>query len=288
MGNHASMLVEQLAHASIYKPPVVDYRRETCLFATTRDGDSIAMRLYSKDPEVQQRFVSEEATESPYDLLIFSHGNGSDIGGMHKFCEHLCEALQMDVLVYDYPQYGHSSTTKVSECKILASIDAVFEASLQQGWNPSRMFLMGHSLGSVPTVHLACVSRVCGVMLLAPLASGSRVFLQDTRLVPRWLVGRLDFLLFDNVDKVAEIACPVAIVHGTYDTTVKVEHTEALKLRISESSRYTTLFVPLGHNDLVEAEGRELLRVTQYLRRFRDRCLSLRAASEKNDGRGPS
>jgi fermentation-respiration switch protein FrsA (DUF1100 family) len=274
MGNHASVLVEQMAHASIYRPPAVDYARETCLFATTRHGDSIAMRMYSTDPEVARRFVSAEATASPNDLLIFSHGNGSDIGSMHEFCEHLCAALEMDVLVYDYPQYGQSSTTKASESKILASIDAVYESCLQQGWTQERVFLMGHSLGSVPTVHLACASRVRGIVLLAPVASGSRVMLQDTTLVPRWVVGRLDFLLFDNVDRIADVACPIAIVHGTLDTTVKVAHTEALKLRIGEASRYTTLFVPLGHNDLVEAKGRDLLKITQYIRRFRDRCLA--------------
>jgi len=274
MGNHVSVLVEQLAHNSIYRPPAVDYARESCLFATTRNGDSIAMRLYSTNAEVAQRFVSAEATASPFGLLIFSHGNGSDIGSMHKFCEHLSAALEMDVLVYDYPQYGQSSTSKASESKILASIDAVFEACLQQGWTADRVFLMGHSLGSVPTVHLACESRVRGIMLLAPVASGSRVLLQDTPIVPRWVVGRLDFLLFDNVDRISEVLCPIAIVHGTKDTTVTIAHTEALKLRIREASRYTTLFVPMGHNELVEAEGRELLKVTQYIRRFRDRCLA--------------
>ncbi len=281
MGNRVSLLAEQLAHGSIYRPPPVDYVRETCAFATTVAGDAIAMRLYSRDKEVERLFREAKATASPYALLIFSHGNGSDIGGAHAFCEHMCAALGMDVLVYDYPQYGHSSASKASEDKLLESIDAVFAQCLRLGWARERVFLMGHSLGSVPTVHLAAQaeSGVCGVVLLAPLASGPRMLLQGrTAYVPRWVLGQLDFLLFDNIARIADVACPIAIVHGTQDTTVAVEHTEALKLHIADSRRYTTLFVPVEHNELVEVSGRQTLKVTMYIRRFRDKCL---AAADK-------
>lgn len=275
MGNRASTLIEELVHTSIYTPPKVNYSRKTCSFTTTKDGDSIAMRLFAETADVEARFCAGEPTESTRDLLIFSHGNGSDIGSMNRFCEHLCSALDMDVVVYDYPQYGHSSTTKASEKKLVASLDAVFEACLQLGWTQTRVFLMGHSLGSVPTVQLASQPECCvsGVILLAPLASGPRVFMQDSRYVPTWVMNGMDFLLFDNIDKIAEVSCPIAMVHGTGDRTITVAHTEALKGKVRESCSYTTLFVACGHNDLVDVYSRDMLRITEYIKRFKQNCL---------------
>jgi hypothetical protein len=275
MGNRASTLVEDMVHGTIYTPPPVDYTRRSCSFATTKDGDSIAMRLYSENTDAEARFLAAEKAVSPRDLLIFSHGNGSDIGGMHRFCEHLCSALDIDVVVYDYPQYGHSSGSKVSEKKLCASLEAVFESCLQLGWTQTRIFLVGHSLGSVPTVHLASQPqcRVSGVVLLAPLASGSRVFLQDSKYVPTWVAGTMDFVLFNNLAAIGNVLCPIAIVHGTGDRVVSVANTEALKRNIRDSSAYTTLFVTCGHNDLVDVHSRDLMRITEYIKRFKQRCL---------------
>ena len=275
MGNRASTLVEEMVHGTIYIPPPVNYTRRSCAFATTKDGDSIAMRLYSDHADAEARFCAAEKPVSTRDLLILSHGNGSDIGATHRFCEHLCTALDMDVVVYDYPQYGHSSKTKASEKKLCSSLEAVFESCLQLGWTQTRIFLMGHSLGSVPTVHLASqpACRVSGIVLLAPLASGSRVFLQDSKYVPAWVAGSMDFLLFNNLGMIADVSCPIAIVHGTGDRIVSVAHSEALKLKIRESSAYTTLFVAAGHNDLVDVHSRDLMRITEYIKQFKRKCL---------------
>jgi hypothetical protein len=275
MGNTTSALVEGMVHETIYAPPAVNYTRRSCSFATTKDGDSIAMRLYSDNTDTEARFCAAETTNSTRDLLILSHGNGSDIGSMHRFCEHLCSALDIDVLVYDYPQYGHSSGAKASEKKLCASIDAVFEACLQLGWSQTRIFLMGHSLGSVPTLHLASQPqcRVSGVVLLAPLASGSRVFLQDSRYVPAWVARSMDFLIFNNIGLIRKVTCPIAIVHGTGDNVVSFKQSEALKLKIRDSSIYPTLYVTCGHNDVIDVHSRDLMRITEYIKRFRQKCL---------------
>ncbi len=275
MGNKVSAVVEDIVQATIYTPPHVNYTRRSCSFAKTKDGDEIAMRLYSDKAETEASFCAAEKINSTRDLLILSHGNGSDIGATTNFCQHLCSALDMDVLAYDYPQYGHSSDVKASEKKLYASIEAVFEACLQLGWSQTRMFLMGHSLGSVPTLHLASQPhcRVSGVVLLAPLASGSRVFLQESRYVPKWVAGGLDFVLFNNMRMIVDVQCPIAIVHGTSDVIVSVAHTEALKHKIREASAYPTLFVAGGHNDVVDVHSREMMRITEYIKRFRQKCL---------------
>ena len=54
MGNELSVStsVERLVHSVIYNPPPLNYMRRSCIFARTRDGDSITMRLYNPDPDV--------------------------------------------------------------------------------------------------------------------------------------------------------------------------------------------------------------------------------------------
>ena len=280
MGNQISGVVESFAHDSIYKPPTVNYLRSMCKFVRTKPGDYIAMRLYSPDADVEKRFRACEIVASPYDLLLLSHGNGTDIGLMHRWCDHMRTALQIDVLVYDYPEYGHSSGGKASESRLQATIEAVFESCMEDAWDPQRTFLVGHSLGSVPTVYLASLPTcdAVGVILLAPLASGSRVFLQNSRVcreyMPTWMHKQLDKVLFDNTDRVAALRCPVAIVHGTLDVIVPVEHTECLKKTIPQRCRYPTLFLKTGHNELVDAGGRDLIVITEYVRKFRSSCLA--------------
>jgi hypothetical protein len=114
---------------------------------------------------------------------------------------------------------------------------------------------------------------VRGVVLLAPLASGLHVYLQNSTYVPKWLLGRLDCVLFDNMHRIADLKCKVAIVHGTRDCIVTVAHTEALKLKIAPKFRHPTLFLPTGHNDLVDVNSRDMLKITEYIRAFRKTCL---------------
>ena len=62
-------------------------------------------------------------------------------------------------------------------------------------------------------------------------------------------------------------------VHGTYDNVVTVEHTEYLKARIPETSRYPTLFLATGHNELVDVGSKDIMRITEYIRKFCAKCM---------------
>jgi pimeloyl-ACP methyl ester carboxylesterase len=208
-------------------------------------------------------------------VVLYSHGNATDLGECKDICEMLANMLNAHVVVYDYPNYGNSSKASMSESTLNASIEALYSRLQEMQIPPSKIILMGQSLGSVPTLYRAAQDncRVSGVVLLAPLASGPRVFLQDTPYVPRWVLKYLDFLLFDNVDRIKRVRCPIAIVHGTNDNTVTAAHTELLKKHIDASCAYPSLFLPTGHNELVSVCSRDLMKITQYVRRFCDGCL---------------
>jgi hypothetical protein len=48
-------------------------------------------------------------------VILYSHGNATDLGGCHEICELMSGILDAHVIVYDYPNYGASNKTTLEE-----------------------------------------------------------------------------------------------------------------------------------------------------------------------------
>jgi pimeloyl-ACP methyl ester carboxylesterase len=268
MGNSTSVsdTLERLACRGVYRPPPVGYQRSMCQLTTTPEGTDIAMYFHSADEAVARRFYEYKKLDSARVLVLFSHGNSVDIGGCRDLCEHLSASLDVDIVTYDYPGYGHSSKCAATERGLSQAVEAVYNVCLQKGTDPRQIVLAGHSLGSVPTLYLAsrCYVTYRGVLLFAPLASGCRVFAQRTGYIPEVVLGALDHVLFDNLKNIADAKAPVAIVHGTLDTVVSVQQAQKLHLKIPNSLKYAPLFLGADHNGVLDCAGRTASEVTSY------------------------
>ncbi|CAE8720296.1 unnamed protein product, partial [Polarella glacialis] len=135
------------------------------------------------------------------------------------------------ILSYEYVGYSLSRLEgfAASEQGCYRSIDAAWTYLTRDlRVAPGDIVLWGRSIGSGPTVDLACrpLARGCaGVVLQCPIASGGRVLLgQDSALL--WLAKSID--IFVNVDKIGLVDCPVAIMHGTADSVVPLCNGEEL------------------------------------------------------------
>ena len=76
-------------------------------------------------------------------VIIYSHANATDCGGMLRRCMQISSHLSVDVLVYDYEGYGYSDGcySVVSMCR---DLEEVFKYAL--GIYPSdHIFLYGES-----------------------------------------------------------------------------------------------------------------------------------------------
>jgi pimeloyl-ACP methyl ester carboxylesterase len=228
------------------------------------------MYFHSPDEGVSKRFYSYQKLESDKVTILFSHGNSVDIGGCRDICEHLSASLNVNVLTYDYPNYGHSSKCRTTEHGLGQAIESVYNACVEKGVDPKKILLSGHSLGSVPTLHLAsrCYVSYLGVLLFAPLASGCRVAAQGNGYIPEAVLGALDHVLFDNLRTVEDVKAPVAIVHCTSDTIVSVHQAEKLHKHIPNSLRYAPLYIDADHNDLLGFEGKNAREVKKYMDDF--------------------
>lgn len=78
-------------------------------------------------------------------VIIYSHGNATDCGGMLPRCIQMSEQLSVDVILYDYEGYGYSAGYHTEEA-LYCDIDVVFQYALGC-YYPEYIFLYGDSSG---------------------------------------------------------------------------------------------------------------------------------------------
>jgi pimeloyl-ACP methyl ester carboxylesterase len=236
---------------SIYAAPPCSYKhsRDIAMLSTI-DGNMIACKMFSPFVQTVDSFMD---FQNRHPTILFSHGNSDDIGTCSSYCQWLADSLSCNVVTYDYVDYGLSDRGDTTECNMCHSIEAVYGylvASLQAP--PRNIFLMGKSLGSVPTVSLSSkqyVEKVAGVILISPIASGARVVMKRTRL-PDNVMTMLDDYFAPNIKRAKLIRRPVLIVHGTQDRIVPVQNSHDLFDQLVPGVDYPPLWVQAGHNDI--------------------------------------
>ncbi|KAA8495931.1 Protein ABHD17C [Porphyridium purpureum] len=195
--------------------------------------------------------------------LLYAHGNGEDLGLVASYVEQLCTDCDVTVVAYDYTGYGAAQTrpektpdsgsksekvgAECSEKAFYSDAEAAYDfcvSTLKVPFN--RLVLVGRSIGSGPTTHLASTREAAATILISPLASCVRVVMNIKR--------TMFFDMFANIDKVASIGCPILIVHGKEDEVVPFSHAAMLVERINSAPnpvRLETLFLDdVGHNDM--------------------------------------
>lgn len=160
--------------------------------------------------------------------IIYSHGNGEDIGILLKFFDDLARNVGANVLAYDYVGYSLSRLEGMapSEDGCYRSVDAAWRyLTINRHVQPEHIVLFGRSIGSGPTCDMASwgPGLSCGgVILQSPLSSCARVLFGDAGLLARPLDP------FPNYAKVDRICAPVAIMHGVRDSVVPISHGKTL------------------------------------------------------------
>ena len=260
----AKTIVERCMQDTIYQPPPTSYQKASVHFIKSVKGDRLAIRCISPSGSSMSLY-GKYSDSRP--VVLYSHGNATDLGGCHEVCESIASMLDAHVIVYDYPNYGASSKTRMSESVLNSSIEAVYSRCCEIEVPYTKLILMGQSLGSVPTLFLASrvYAKYCAIVLVSPLASAFRTVLDD-KYVPSFLTPKLDAVLFDNLKSIQNIHAPVAIVHGFVDDVIDISSAELLHSKIPHRFQYSPLYISAGHNDIYDEDN--LADVTSYLKRF--------------------
>ncbi len=188
--------------------------------------------------------------------ILFSHGNATDLGQSRQVLLQLAFDLHVSIFTYDYSGYGMSSGLPC--CAYLhCDADAAY-AHCVKTLGPRRLILYGQSLGSAPTLHLASLHKVDGVVVHSGLASALRVILPNT-------THTRFFDVLANVDVVRRCTSPLLVIHGAQDVEVPLAH--GLALAEAAPLAVDPCFIEFGQHNNLEFDFRPeyLARLCQFL-----------------------
>ncbi|SCM01658.1 alpha/beta hydrolase, putative [Plasmodium chabaudi chabaudi] len=181
--------------------------------------------------------------------ILFSHGNAEDIGDVVEYYNNYCKCIGVNMFLYDYSGYGHS-TGYPSEEHVYNDVEAVYSYMTKTLCIPGGSIVAyGRSLGSTASVHIATKKKIKGLILQCPIASIHRVKLR--------LKSTLPFDFFCNIDKISNVKCPVLFIHGTNDTLIPYQGTVDMIMR-TKVNTYYALIEGGGHNNLERCYYKQL------------------------------
>jgi pimeloyl-ACP methyl ester carboxylesterase len=181
-------------------------------FSASYEDNPDTLKLKTdKGAEITTMYLEAPGSEQ---LLLYSHGNGEDIGMILNFLQDF-QKRGVSVLVYDYPGYG-TSTHNPTEHGVYAAADAVYKFATQKlNFAPEQIVLYGYSLGSGPSCWLAERYPVNRLILDGAFTSTFRV-ISRIKLLP------ID--KFDNFSRFKNIDCSILLIHGTEDQIIPFWH----------------------------------------------------------------
>jgi fermentation-respiration switch protein FrsA (DUF1100 family) len=178
--------------------------------------------------------------------ILFSHGNGEDIGVVLPLLEKFKE-LGFSVFAYDYHGYG-TSQGKPSEYTSYLAINAAYRYLTNTLKIPaSHIILYGRSIGSGPTLELATQAPVAGIILEAPMVSAFRVM----TIVPLFPIDK-----YRNNQKIQRIQAPILFIHGTQDKVIPLWHGKQL-FDLAQSRKRFYAVEGAGHNNVMMVGGEQ-------------------------------
>lgn len=209
----------------IFLPPSPGYvDSEEVIKVTTADDVRIAA-IYLFDPAAEF-------------TILYSHGNAEDLGTVRWTLEQIHDR-GYSVFAYDYRGYG-TSGGRASEKGAYRDIEAAYDhLTGELRADPSKVILMGRSVGAAVALDLAAKKQVAGIILESP-------FLTAFRTVTRIRLAPFD--KFKNIDKIGKVSCPKLFIHGTSDSIVPFAHGKKL-FEMAPDPKMNLWVDGLDHND---------------------------------------
>jgi fermentation-respiration switch protein FrsA (DUF1100 family) len=167
--------------------------------------------------------------------LLYSHGNGGNIGDRVSIARLLVEQLGVGVFMYDYRGYGRSQGAP-SEAGLVNDAIGARAALLREGVAAEHVVYFGRSLGAAVTVDLALAHPPRGVVLESPFTS---VRAMAHGVLPG--AGYLFRTRWDSLAKIGRLRSPLLVIHGESDEVVPFAQGRALFEAAPEPKTFVTL-----------------------------------------------
>lgn len=177
-------------------------------------------------------------------VILHFHGNGGSLAGRAGIYGEM-SANGAGVLAVGYPGYG-GNPGRPSEPSFYAAAQANYNWLIDQGFSPSRIVIIGQSIGTGPASWLAYENEAAGLILEAPYSRLADLAQAEARFIPaRWLLQDR----YDSLSRIADIDMPLVWIHGRRDMIVPFAMGAQL-FAAADPPKCAHIFDNAGHNDL--------------------------------------
>jgi uncharacterized protein len=201
------------------------------------------------------RIISWYAPAPPgQPTLLYFHGNGGGLAGRAQRLARYQNA-RLGVFMMSWRSYS-GSTGSPSERANVADARRAYDHLVGLGVKPADIVLYGESLGSGVAVQLAMDVPEGGVVLDAPYTSTVDLGAKAYPYLPvRWLMRDR----YESARRIAGIAKPLLIMHGTLDTVIPVAMGRQLH-ELAREPKKLVIFPRGNHADLDQHGAVDALR----------------------------
>lgn len=213
-------------------------------------------------------------------VLLYSHGNAETIYLSRGYMRHLAWTLRVNVCCYEYPGYldGKGSCVKDVNKAILEAYEWLVYI---KEYEPSRIVLMGRSIGTGPTLWLASTNpriKFGGIILQSPFTTIKEIgkdVLQSlvgclscpSIMLHSWVVGEM----YDNVSSIKNVdeRTPILFIHGKQDEVIPCFMTDIL---VAEASAHENHMVHIQNKSTHNSFDYPtmLLHMTHFIERIKE------------------
>jgi fermentation-respiration switch protein FrsA (DUF1100 family) len=182
--------------------------------------------------------------------MLFCHGNAGNIS--HRMASiKIFLGLQLNVFIFDYRGYGASSGS-VSEKGTYRDVEAAWDYLVsEKGIPPSEIIIFGRSLGGAIAAWVAQNRDAKALIIESTFTSIPDIGAVLYPFLPVRLLARYRY---STISYLADVRCPVLIVHSMDDEMIPVEHAQRLFDAAGEPKEMLELRGT--HNETIFASGR--------------------------------
>ena len=189
-------------------------------------------------------------TEPSLATVLFSHGNAGNIADRLDRVQSL-RSLNIDVFLYDYRGFGRSTGDLDEEGTYRDGRAAYDYLAKDRHIDPSRIVLMGESLGCAISIPLALERKAAGLVLEAPFASIPHMAAAVYPFLP---LGPFIRTRYDNLAKAPRLKLPLLVAQGTRDEIIPPAQGRLVFDAAPQPKRYLAI-EGAHHNDVYVIGG---------------------------------
>lgn len=185
--------------------------------------------------------------------ILYCHGNSDNINRYWGRVEYLWE-MGYNVFIFDYQGYGKSEGSPSGEALFSDGDVSLDYLQSRTDIDTSKIVFYGWSLGSYVATYLAADVYHPPVLVLEAAPASVTALLHDAALInlPGYYVAEADF---DNEARIADIGCPLFMMHGKADDFIVFERHAPLIWEKAVEPKQNLWIEGAGHDDMPEILG---------------------------------